>query len=232
VTTVIIPFSGDCPHRLAALDWVVEQWASTGYDVAVSASLDGPWSKGRAVWETLQSLDVDDTETLIVADADVWTSGLPRAIGRVEAGQVDWAMPHTRVVRFADWATAKILNEGVPVTGFAERGPAVTERPYTGTVGGGMTVLTVGAYRACPIDPRFHGWGQEDESWGMALTQTYGRGPRSVDPMWHLWHPTPERRSRVEGNAGGVALRNRYRAARGNDTSMGRLLREALVALG
>jgi len=43
------------------------------------------------------------------------------------------------------------------------------QRPYPGYPGGGITVLPRSTYTEVPLDLRYEGWGQEDESWAHAL---------------------------------------------------------------
>lgn len=208
---VIIPYGGDDPHRNDALEWVVAQWAPHA-EVALGV-LDGPWSKAAAISAAVDPSWPDD-DILIIADADVWVPGFEAAVARVHADQFRWAIPHRKVIRLDPEGTGLVLG-GLALTGLSTR--QYDERPYIGTVGGGMVILKAGAYRDVPMDPRFVGWGQEDESWACALKTILGDGWRGPSDLFHLWHPAPVRRDRVVGTTAGEKLRNRYRAARGNE---------------
>jgi hypothetical protein len=88
-------------------------------------------------------------------------------------------------------------------------------------------VLTRGAYDLAPIDPRFVGWGQEDESWALALGCLAGPSWRGTAELWHLWHEPQVRQSRSVGSAASLALHQRYVRARRDPRRMAALVAEA-----
>lgn len=237
---------------------------------------EGPWIKAHAVADALRKTNA---EILIVADADVWATGLPEALQAVCDG-ASWAIPHRGVLRLSEGATARYLagggerpspgaprppygacatsmvagaeyqNEtgrprgdgpvsgprggGDPLQGYhghAFRGDELIEPPYLGTEGGGIVVLRRELYEACPLDPRFVGWGSEDDSWGMALRTLHGPPLRIRQPLVHLYHPPQPRATRSWGSVEGRTLRKRYARASGNPSAMRSLIEEAHDAL-
>jgi hypothetical protein len=100
------------------------------------------------------------------------------------------------------------------------------QRPYPGRPGGGMTVLSRDLYRQVPLDPRFVGWGQEDEAWALALRRIAGREWRGVEDLWHLWHTPQPRRSRTVGSQESFSLFRRYASAARDATRMRALVAE------
>ena len=216
---VIIPWRPGCPHREAALGWVVDRWEQTGHTVTLGGQQDdGPWRKASAV---AHALDRTDTEVLVIADADVWCPTWSTAVDAVTTGSRPWAMPHAWVRRLSQDATTQVLSGREPLTTMPH-----AERPHRGMPGGGMVVLTRDLYDQVPLDGRFAGWGQEDESWARALAVIAGRGGRGRGMPWHLWHPPQERDSRRWGSKDSKALASRYRAAR-TPEAMRDLLSEA-----
>ncbi len=151
------------------------------------------------------ALSRTDADIIVVADADVACDGIQTAVEAVEAGAA-WAVPHSRVHRLTEAATEAVLAGG------QLEGDTV-DRPYFGHPGGGLVVLPRTHYEACPIDPRFAGWGHEDDAWAIALTTMHGEPWRGTAPLWHLWHPPQERPSRREGSPESKALFRRYRHA-------------------
>jgi hypothetical protein len=87
-------------------------------------------------------------------------------------------------------------------------------------------VLRRDSYLEVPLDPRFLGWGHEDDSWARALVTMLGDPWRGKRPLFHLWHPPQDRRVRYEGRPQSAALFQRYRAKKGNRTRMRALLDE------
>lgn len=206
--TVVIPWRAGCPHREAALSWVVARWRKAGYEPVIGRAPSGEWRKAAAV---AAALPAAGSGVLVVADADVWTDGIGAAIEAVAAGE-SWAVPHGKVHRLTRAATSATLA-GDPLGGLLEQ-PA-----YRGVEGGGIVVLDRGLYAEVPLDPRFQGWGQEDEAWAVALRAVAGLPWRGDTPLWHLWHPPQPRMSRRWGSRMGMALYRRYRhAARRPDT--------------
>jgi hypothetical protein len=218
--SVLVPWRPDGAHRDAAWAWVSRRWADRHPDwqVVVGVAPDGPWCKALAVAD---ALDRADGDLLVIADADVWCDGVGQAVTAVQGG-APWAVPHGKVHRLTAPATALVLEGTDPaaIVGGLARGR------YGGVEGGGMAVLTRALYEQAPIDPRFRSWGQEDESWGAALTVVAGKRWRGVTPLWHLWHPPEPRLNQHVGNATSWALHVRYQVASRSQEAMRRLLAE------
>lgn len=186
----------------------------------------GPWCKAQAVEEALQGVTA---ETLIVADADVWCDHLAPAVQAVLDG-APWAVPHWHLYRFDPDRTADALA-GVDVFDPNDR-DRLSENRYRGHAGGGIVVLPTATYRQIPLDPRFEGWGGEDDAWALALRTLAGKPWRTlVAPLWHLWHPPQERVTRRHGNDANVELLQQYRNARHQPGVMRRLVEEARCRL-
>ena len=176
----------------------------------------GPWVKAHSVAATARATGCD---TLVIADADVWADNLAETAAAANAA--GWAIPHHLVHRLTEQATALLLD--------GHSNPhelATAEPPYRGVAGGGIVALTAQLLERVPMDPRFRGWGQEDESWGTALRAIAGPPWRADRPLLHLWHPPQPRESRKVGNRDGWALRRRYARARRDPEQMARLLAE------
>jgi hypothetical protein len=211
-TAVVVPFHnpGGCPWRAAALGHVLTHYSThhPGWEVVLGAPPGPVWSKGAAVAAAAAGTTAD---LLVVADGDVWVS--PAALVEATAGAAGggWAVPHSYVHRLDRDATTRVYTTP---GGSGDRPPAgarLARAPYRGVPGGGITVITRGLYRHCPLDPRFLGWGGEDVAWGWALNRVAGPPWRGPAPLWHLWHPT----SRVGhvGSPESAALLVRWRKA-------------------
>lgn len=214
---VVIPYAGECPHRARALERVrgLYPWPVT---IAHGGS---PWSKGAAVMPVVEASSAD---VVVLADADVWTDGIHEAVAEVVAGAA-WAIPHRAVYRLTEVST-KALALGQPWEHLE-----TAERPYLGVEGGGVLAIHRSLFMQVPLDPRFLGWGQEDESWAVALRTVLGAPWRGHAPLVHLWHPPQPRVSRRRGNETSWRLRRRYVKAQHDPSAMRALLEEARVAL-
>lgn len=202
-TAVIVPCRLEDDHRRAAWSWVRSRYEDRhpGWEV-VTGTCKGDWCKGSAVAEALTRTDAD---RLLIADADVWCDRLAWAIDALD--DWPWAIPHHAVHRLTEAATAAVLAGG-PLGG------PTTQHPYKGYAGGGFLALTRDLYERVPLDPRFVGWGQEDQAWHLALRRIAGHGPRNNADLIHLWHPPQERLSRQTGSEASAELLHRYQQAR------------------
>lgn len=215
--SVVIPFDSDCPHRTRALEHVSDWWDDNFPEVEQwiggSTSSEG-WVKARHV-EFL--MGYVRTRYVVIADADV-TLEQPVWIGAAVDNLDGWAVPHKWVVRWDEPSTQRIYD------GLAPKVQA--QPPYIGYLGGGMTIMPVDTYRSVPLDPRFVGWGQEDESWALALRCLVGEPWRGRGKLAHLWHPPQQRNSRRWGSEASKALAMQYRDAAGDPDAMRALLAE------
>lgn len=189
--------------------------------MAVGRHDEGEWRKALALADALSQTDA---EILIVSDADVWTDGLPAAAKAVQDG-APWAVPHRGVFRLTEDGTRRYMA-GEPLDGLP-----LVERAYLGVECGGVFVVRREVYEDCPMDPRFTGFGGEDESLSWALRALCGAPWRGKAQLAHLWHPPQARVTRGRGSEANVALRKRYVRARRDPDVMRRLVEEAHDAL-
>jgi hypothetical protein len=130
-------------------------------------------------------------------------------------------MPHSAVHRLTESSTTRYM------AGASHEGLALTQRAYKGWEGGGYVVARRETLLDVPLDPRFVGWGAEDESWALALRTLKGPPWRGKEPLIHLFHPPQERMSRRWGSVESKALHRRYLNARNDEQAMRRLIEEA-----
>lgn len=213
---VVVPWRASDPHREAAWQWVRQQYAThhPTWKVVTGSCPDGPWVKALAVEDALNHTDAD---TLLIADADVWVDQLDQAV--TDLDRAEWVVPHGHVHRLDEPSTAAVLAGG-PLEG------SFTQQPYRGHPGGGVVIIRRATYERIPFDPRFQGWGQEDDSLALALTRLVGRHHRRNRPLWHLWHPPQPRVNRIVGCEANAELFHRYVTAR-TPEAMTALIEEA-----
>lgn len=215
-----MPWRGGCEYRERALGWVLEQYAEhhPGWNLVLSKAPPGPWAKAKA---TMPAVEASSADVVVVTDADVWCEGISQAVGSLSTAR-RWAVPHRRVMRLSERATAALLAGG-PVA------EDLAQPYYEGKVGGGIVVAHRQTLLNVPLDSRFRGWGQEDTSWGLALKRLAGPGWRGEERLVHLWHPPQERMTRAYGSEAGRALWRRYAIAdrEGDLRQLRKLIEEA-----
>ena len=221
IVAVIVPWRDTDEHRATAWALLRHRWRTAHPDwrIVEGRLPAGPWVKALAVADGLARTDAD---ILVLADADVWCDGVALAVDQVAAGAA-WAIPHWWVRRLTPEATAAVLAGG-PLGGPVHR------KPYVGFAGGGITVICRELLERAPLDPRFVGWGQEDQAAALAWRTLGGEPWRGAADLWHLWHPPQPRWSIQWGSEAGRALWRRYRAAAGDVDRMTTLIAEASSA--
>jgi hypothetical protein len=201
-SAVVVPWRPGDAHREAAWSWVRSRYeAEHPTWQVVPGTCTGPWVKAHAVADALTRTDAD---RILIADADCWSNRLAWALDQLD--EWPYAIPHHTVYRLTEAATAAVLAGG-PLGG------ETTQHPYKGYAGGGFLALHRDLYEQVPLDPRFVGWGQEDQAWHLALRRIAGHGPRGRADLWHLFHPPQPRLSRQTGSEASAALLHRYQRA-------------------
>lgn len=212
---VILPWRGGCEDREAIRGWVERRYAKRHSWPVVIAEAEGEWCKPKAI---RAGLEATGAEIVIVADADVWCDGLRQAVRAVKQGAA-WGRPHTHVYRLDRPSTAKVLAGAEPGVRMG-----LEQRHYRGTGGGAYVVALRETLLAVPPDIRFTGWGAEDGAWRDALRTLAGREWIGKAPLFHLWHPAPNRHGGRKTSPGNAALAKRYIDARGDREAMRRLV--------
>lgn len=213
MTNVLIPWRGGDPHRERARDYLADRYESR-YRLIWAEYNDGPWCKARAIMPWLRMLP---SEPMVVADADVWTEGLDAAIGAVLNGH-SWAQPHGPVRRLTEAGTAAYMDCGAS--------DDLAEPQRSGISGGGIVVAERDTLLRIPPDPRFEGWGHEDECWAMALTVLAGKSWRGRERLIHFHHPPQQRLTRRKGSHRNWELYKRYKWARRESSRMKEVVQE------
>jgi hypothetical protein len=221
---VLIPYvSGLDEWRDAAFGYVRDRYRRDfpDWDIVVgkpdrTPDERGPgdpwWSKGEAL---ARARSETEATVLVVADADVFVtrSALARCVRKIVDRAAPWAMPYETVRRLRP-ETTRALYEATAAGQSPILAPGTLDRrEYVGVRGGGIVVLPASGWDACPLDPRFRGWGGEDEAWGRALSTLLGPGWFLDGHVWHLWHPhqTPGARSPLY--PGSITLLRAYQSA-------------------
>jgi len=226
---VIVPVAVTDEHREDAFLYVTNHLIDDGWPLVAYEGDQDHWCKACTVRGAIDAADehmkVKPDDVLIVHDADVvlHPAGLRGAVAAIERGDARWAIPHRAVKRLTAAATLALLaGEEMPVY------PDLVRWPYLGVPGGGCVVLRRDTYDACPLDRRFVGWGDEDQSWGWALGTLFGAPWRSEFDLIHLWHPPqPGAQGQRSASLDSNRLRRAYRAYRSDPARM-----RALVAGG
>lgn len=220
-TAVLVPYRGGEEHRERNWAWARDRYEQAGYEVIEGTSDAEAFSRTQGI---LDARSRTDAEVLIVADADVWCDGLPALVAATT--NLGWSVPGM-LHRLSPESTVKVLAgadwRGLPLS---DDNPQDLH-PYKVHEAGTLLALRSDVFDACPPDPRFVGWGQEDDAWSMALRAIVGPPSRVNADVVHLWHPPEPRKSRIVGNPDNAMLARRYRMVRHSRERMTALVEEA-----
>lgn len=218
--SILVPYTSTDEARARARAYVLGWYAAhhPGWEI-VEGTCIGEWSKGRALADAASHASHD---IFVLADADclVPADTLAEATAKIACG-TPWVVPHGRVYRLSEAHTARVYAGADPA-------PRDLCRPaYSGVVGGGVVVLSRAVWETSGgIDPRFEGWGGEDDSFGWALEALFGPCVRLGAPLFHLWHQQEFQGQHRRGSPESEALAGRYREARNRPDAMRALIGE------
>jgi hypothetical protein len=219
---VLVPHQPGCHHRDRAWRWIHNLYLMHGCKVVVGSSDVEGFSRTQAI---LDARSCSDADLFLIADADVRVDGSLPASMLEAAESVGWAVPGL-LHRLSEDSTTRVLA-GEPWRGL----PLSTDnpqdsKPYRIHEAGTLLAVTAEAFDLAPPDPRFVGWGHEDDAWAAALHTLVGPPKRTDTDVVHLWHPPQPRQSRITGNDANKALARRYRNARRSPKVMAALIEE------
>lgn len=215
--SVLIPYHEDSAQRAKLLDHVLKWWRQhmpAEWEVIIGGCDSEEWCKAEAYADALRGAT---GQYLIFADADVMTPGAPVAVQALRDGW-PWARSHDLVVRLNSQTTEELIHNSPAVSWsaktFAESPLCWEDWPYEQRAAGAGVAVQRDVYENVPHDPRFLGWGCEDEAWGIALQVMYGQEAKVRGmPCIHLWHP-PQPKELRNGALKSQVLLAQYRAAR------------------
>ena len=212
----------DDDYRYASRQWVAGWYAARGLMPLVCVADARPWAKADAY---NAAVSLTDADVVVLADADsyVATEALRWAI--VQAAEVGWAAPFSRVNRLDEAATMACLDAD-PVTTEVPPVRTLAQEVHDCLPGGGIVAMRTDLAVACgPFDPRFRGWGGEDFALGNAARTLSGNyAAQRPGPLWHLWHPPQPRTADLDQATERLALR--YRIAKFKPDAMRDLIDE------
>jgi hypothetical protein len=207
--SVLIPFRQDSEERFLLLRWVIDWWRTNhpSYEVVIGRQPDEtrPWSKAEAYKDALEGAT---GAVLVLTDCDVFLPGVEKAVSSVLFEDYDWCRAHDQVWRFNQKASQLIFH-GKAKPSELPAWQACERLPYRQDAAGAGTVLHRDTFLSVPMDPRFLGWGLEDDAWRYALQTFCQEAPRIAAPCYHLWHP-PQPTQIREGSIESKALWLRY----------------------
>ena len=233
--SVVIPLRVD-RRRARIWDWVNARW---GYVTAELQRLEAVQvvfaDNGQPDFDRGGSRNAGVAEAtgdiLVIADADVIPElhQIADAIHAIRDDGHPWVFPYTTYINLAQWWTTELLNTRLP----DEQIPVVDHDPASGFFDhlirdspAGMLVMPREAFHAAGgYDPRFQGWGYEDNAFMLAVDTLWGPHHRIPGDLLHLWHPVGANEAfeqpHIHDNR---RLFRRYEKAAGNPTRMGELV--------
>jgi glycosyltransferase involved in cell wall biosynthesis len=227
--SIIIPFR-DQGDRSRQLEWLRRRYEALAPDFEVIVEPDDgrePFSKTIAVNNGFKKATGD---ILAVIDADVWVERqtIEEAASMIRSRRAVWVRPAATVLRLSEETTWGLIEQPADIDTpdfLVSQCDAITQ-----TVGLAFVVSADHFADLGGMDPRFRGWGWEDNAFNDAMRCLHGREVVFDRPLVHLWHPRPKDQNgrRVWANQGerNATLGTRYKRARRDPAAMRKLVTE------
>lgn len=182
-TVVLVPFRGDGAWRDEAWVHVHRHLEQLPFELVVGDSGDQPFSFGR----TFNLLADRPWDVAVLHDADCFVPvGL--IVEAVEHAGPGVTYPWNRLIGLTRRATRRWFRTGeIPAGGFRR------VRPPGRIPQGGPRVVTRALWETVKgFDPRFVGWGGEDDVFARCAEVLVGEPKRLDGTLVELWHPKRE----------------------------------------
>ena len=183
--SLIVPWRTDHGPREEIWNWNKERWQEL-YDCEIVEcdSGDEIFSRGKSRNQGVEQAKYSD---LVIADSD--TVADEEALTELLCSgltQQSWYIPYDegRYYNLNEDATKELLKMN---PGSVLREPVKGEWEFKITSWAGVLVLPRHAF--CGYDPRFVGWGWEDNAFQLRMDQTFKPFERRSGYVMHMWHP-------------------------------------------
>lgn len=187
--SMLIPFRDSTGERSRLIKYLVPKWQAHMPDaeiIVASDDGDNPFSKTIAVNNAYKQAT---TDILIMMDADCWVQPnvLRKGADIIKKRRAPWVRPCNKVLRINKNKTDFILQQN-----YLKRFPHISKDDcdrITPVVGLVAMFTREGFEDIGGMDPRFRGWGWEDNAFNSLMDSVYGKHLLMNYPVYHLWHP-------------------------------------------
>lgn len=211
-TTIIIPFYGDDEWREKVMWWVHAYYLAQGFEVEIGVS--SRRSKAEAVNNGVSFATGDK---LAIIDADTVITAKQLSQGLLQG---EWVVPYNRCLNLTQEATEGLLDyEDLPF----DLLPIEGER-HKHNYAGGVNIISRRLFdEVGGFDPRYEGWGGEDESFGRAVDTMFQPAVFVPGDVYHLWHVEDDTKKQFNQRVN-LQMWKRYRWATGRQDRMRKVL--------
>lgn len=224
---VVTPYRPDGGRREEIWSWCKAHWESYGVEVITADSGDDPFTPGCS---RNLAVAMSAGDPIILADAD--TIATADVVAMARSWDVSrWAIAYQSngYVALTEDATNGLLRTD-PARYDAIFVPAEAIRAQIESHAGCLIVPQAAFARVGGYDPRFRGWGYEDDAFHESLSTLWGTPYRVPGFAVHLYHEHIEaERFEQPHIAANRLLSDRYTAARGDVARMDAIVDERWV---
>ncbi len=217
--SIIIPFNGE-PSRKEAASFVIRYYCEAyEYEVITCDSGEGLFSKAQAI-NNGAALATGDT--LILADADtiITPEQLDKGINE------SWCIPFNRCLNLQPEDTELVIRQNPLEVPFWAYTPRKVREKWT--YAGGVNIVSREALDLVGgMDPRYLGWGGEDESFCRAVSTMHKPAVIIPGDVYHLHHETDPTQRKFTKKGGGFHFYQQYRWCTSKPERMQKILEDS-----
>ena len=187
--SLLFPFRDD-GSRSAQFEWLQTRWKHFMPDAEIIVAEDDggtPFSKTVAVNNAYRRATRD---VMAIVDADVWVNPkvIRSSVEAIRGRRHSWVRPCNKVLRLNKKFTENLI-QGDHTKHLPSIDPEVDCDRVTPVVGL-ICIFSRDLFESVGgMDPRFRGWGWEDNSFNQLMDFKARKCLFLKHPVYHLWHP-------------------------------------------
>jgi len=188
IISFLMPYRKSDESREKAFEWSVRKWQHDLPEAEIIvASDDGqdPFSKTVAVNNAYRDAT---TDIFAIVDADIWVdrNTILESVKLIQENPMLFVQPCKNVARITKEKTEDIYNINV-----TQPFPTLKQHDIlrTSKVVGLICMFSRQVFEHVGgMDPRFRGWGGEDNAWNQVMHHVCGQTHVGEGTAYHLWH--------------------------------------------
>lgn len=189
--SILVPYKSDNGIRDKNWAWIEKRYTSLmpNAEICMGESTTELFSRSDAINNAARKATRD---IFIIADSDITFDIEQIQLGLSMLSKYKFVVPFSHIIRLDSSLTNKLISypSNISLSSIDTNNcKKDTGTPYY--LVGGIGIIEKSTFFQCGgFDPRFQGWGGEDDAFSYVIKHLYGEFGRPTDNnMYHLFHP-------------------------------------------